>query len=233
MKGESVADMANEDSERPIPAPPNENPWWKNIWLKVTAVLTAFALMIANATSILSNARALPSEIQKTQDHFFNWYGDYAAWKGFWTNYPEGVVNMAEMKLSKEGFRLNIEESSEGSITGTIESRGICEDVPVFEQLLIEGEISSSHRAEIDVFEFIGGYRRNFARLELYRDGYIIEVSPLNDPAQIFPKESRIALAPLDLIRSDGHEALCGDKLAEVANEAREGARSPSEMVEN
>lgn len=105
--------------------------------------------------------------------------------------------------------------------------------MPVLEQLLLEGEISISHRAEIDVFEFIGGYRRNFARLKLYRAGQVIEVSPLNYSAKIFPNKSRIAFAPLDLIGSDGHEALCGHKLAEVANEAREGARSPSEMVEN
>lgn len=228
-----MAETKNEKSGQSIPASPIEKPWWKSVWLKVTAVLTAVALTLANATSILSNSRALPSEIQKTQDQFFNWYGDYAAWKGYWTNYPEGLVDMAEMNLSKEEFRLHIEESAGGVITGTIESRGICENTPVFEQLLMEGEISSSHRAEIDVFEFVGGYRRNFARLELYRDDYIIEVSPLDDPARIFSTKARIALAPLDLIGSDGHEALCGDKLATVASDVREGTRSQSPRVED
>ena len=233
MKGEGVAEMKNEDSGQSMAASPNEKPWWKSIWLKVTAVLTAIALMLANATSILSNSRALPNEIKKTQDQFFSWYGNYAAWKGYWTNYPEGLVDMAEMNLSKEEFRLHIEESAGGVITGSIESRGICENTPVFEQLLIEGEILSSHRAEVDVFEFVGGYRRNFARLELYRDDFTIEVSPLDDPARIFPTKARIALAPLDLIGGDGHEALCGDKLATVTSDVREGTRSQSQRVED
>lgn len=75
-----------------IPLPPTEKPWWKSTWLKVTAGIAALAFLLTNMISILSSSRALPAEVQKSSDQFFNWYGDYAAWKGNWTNFPEGLI---------------------------------------------------------------------------------------------------------------------------------------------
>lgn len=206
--------------DKPIPAPLIEKPWWKSTWLKVTAGVAALALLLTNVISILSSSRALPAEVQKTSDQFFNWYGDYAAWKGYWTNLPEGFVDMEEMNLSKEDFRLTIDETKGGFITGTIETRGVCDKVPYFDQFLVDGSISSSVKAEIEIFEFVGGYRRNFAKVKLKRNDYIMRVIPLDDPAGIFAKETRIARAPPDLIGSDGHEELCGDKRSKFVRDA-------------
>lgn len=199
---------------------PIDKPWWKSTWLKVTAGIAAFALLLTNINSILSNARALPSETRKTSDQFFEWYGDYEAWKGYWTNFPEGFLDMEEMNLSKEDFRLNVDESKDGSISGTIETRGICDKVPYFDQFLFDGSISSSGRAEIEIFDHVGGHRRNFARLKLKRDDYLLTVIPLDDPGGIFAKETKIARATPDLIGSDGHEALCGNKRLKFIREA-------------
>jgi len=215
-----MATRKREELSQSISTPPTEKPWWKSTWLKVTAGIAAIALFLTNVISILSSSRALPAEVQKTSDQFFNWYGDYAAWKGYWTNFPEGFVDMEEMNLSKEDFRLNIEQTKGGSISGTIETRGICDKVPYFDQFLVDGSISSWSRAEIEIFDYVGGYRRNFARLKLKRDDYIIAVIPLEDPAGIFAEETRIARAPPDLIGSDGHEALCGDKRFKFVRDA-------------
>lgn len=222
---EYLVNMAIKNRTKPTPpatAPLNEKPWWKSTWLKITAGIAALALLLTNVISILSSSRALPAEIQKTSNQFFNWYGDYAAWKGYWTNFPEGFVDMEEMNLSKEDFRMNIDETKNGSMSGSIETRGICDKVSYFEQLLFDGSISSSNRAEIEIFDYVGGYRRNFARLRLKRDDYIMTVIPLDDPANIFAKETRIARAPVDLIGSDGREALCGDKRSKFVRDAME-----------
>gem|GEM_PF-2517582 len=210
---------------QPIEAPPPsvpvaDKPWWKSTWLKITAGVTAVAVLLTNINSILASSRALPGEFGKTADQFSEWYGEYPAWKGYWTNFPEGFVDMAEMNLSKEDFRLNIDETKDGSISGTIETRGVCGKVPYFDQFLVDGSISSWRSAEIEIFDYVGGYRRDFARLKLKRDDEIMTVIPLDDPGGIFAKEARIARAPPDLIGSDGHEALCGDKRFKFISEA-------------
>jgi len=201
-----------EESAQPIAASSIEKPWWRSTWLKVTAGIAAIAILLANVISILSSARALPTEVQKTSDQFFNWYGEYAAWEGYWTNFPEGIVDIEQMTLSKQDFRLNIEHTKGGFISGTVEAGSICEKIPYFDQLLVDGSISSASRAEIEIFDYVGGYRRNFARIQIKRDDYIMVITPLDDPIGIFVNETRIARAPDDLIGSEGHEALCGDK---------------------
>ena len=205
---------------QPIPAPPIEKPWWKNTWLKATAGIAALALLLTNVLSILSSSRALPAEVQKISQQFFNWYGDYASWKGYWTNFPEGFIDTEEMNLSKEDFRLNIDEVRDGFISGTIETRGVCDKVPYFDQLLVDGSILSSSRAEIEIFDYLDGHRRNFARLKLKRDDYIMTVIPLDDPSRVFAKETRITRDLPDFIGSDGHMTLCGDKGAKLVRDA-------------
>jgi hypothetical protein len=165
--------------------------------------VAALALLLSNVNSILSNARRLPGEAQKTWNQFNEWYGDYDSWKGHWTNNPEGFVDEAALKLSSEDFRINIDETQGGRILGTIETKGICEKTPVFEELLIDGSISSAREATIEAFDFIGGYRRNFAKLILRRDSYVMIVIPVDDPAGLFPKESRIAHYPDELKLGD------------------------------
>jgi hypothetical protein len=215
--------MATRRKPQPAKAatpPPAETPWWKSTWLKITAGIAAVALVLTNINSILSNARTLPGEVRKTSDQFFEWYGEYEAWPGHWTNYPEGFVDMAEMNLSKEDFRLTINGSEDGEIGGTIETRGICDKVPYFDTFMFDGTISSSGRAEIEIFDFVGGYRRNFARLKLERDDYIMTVIRLDDPGRIFAKETRIARAPPDLVGTDGLEPLCADKRFKFVRDA-------------
>lgn len=200
----------------------------------MTAWIAALSVLLTNVNSILSNLRALPAEIQKTSDQFFNWYGDYNGWKGYWTNFPEGFNDMEAMNLSKEDFRLNIDQSKDGLISGTLETRGVCNKVPYLHLLLVDGSISSSSRAEVEIFDFVGGYRRNFARLELRRDDYIMTVIPLDDPGRAFAAETRIARAPPDLVGGDGLETLCGEKRAKFVRDAFKKAQAdpPTGLME-
>ena len=74
-------------------------PLWKRPWPWLLGVVAGLALLLGNITSILTNARALPSEVRKTSDQFFGWYKDYDGWRGRWTNNPEGLVDAVELNL--------------------------------------------------------------------------------------------------------------------------------------
>lgn len=216
------AQVSAPPSPTPSPAP---IPIWKRPWVWFSGFVTALALALASVISILSDARALPGEWQKTSDQFFEWYGEYAAWKGHWTSNPEGYVDAAEMSLSNEDFRINIDETDGGRIAGTIETKGICDKTGIFEELLFDGSISSSGRAKIEAFEVIDGYRRVFARLTLRRDGIVMTVIPEADPSGLFSKETRIALDPNEFGGAEDKEPICRGKRAkfflDVVNEAR------------
>lgn len=209
-----------------LTAPPI--PLWKKPWLLITGSITALALMLTNIGTILANLRSLPNEIQMTSDQFFNWYGEYSAWKGHWSSYPEGRVDIAELELASEPFRLNIEESRYGQIVGTIETRGICNKAPYFEALLIDGSISNSRNASASVFDYVQGYRRSMATVHLRREGTIITVLPIDDPLGIFSKETRIALDPDELGVSQNLEPICPTKSEAMIKRALDKVEEPS-----
>lgn len=170
-----------------------DNPWWKSTWLKITAGVAAVAVLLGNINSILASSRALPGELGKTADQFSEWYGDYDGWKGHWTTNGEGYVDAAEMRLSSEKFELRIDEVKDGEIAGTIETQGICEKTSMFDQLMVEGQILSSRSADIVVFEIIEGHKRPFAILDLRRNGDVLTIDPVDDPAKIFVPNTRVA----------------------------------------
>ncbi|MBD8546854.1 hypothetical protein [Sphingomonas sp. CFBP 8760] len=203
---------------------PSPLPAWKKPWIWFVGVVAAIALLLTNVNAILSNTRALPDEIRKTSDQFFDWYADYAGWKGKWSNYPEGRSNMAELRLTGEAFRLDIDDVGSGSLTGSIETKGICDGVPLFDRLLIEGNVTSSRHAKIKAFDYIGGHKRTFAALALQRNGEVMTVTPNEDPSALFAKESRIALDPDDLQASADREPICGNKRKQFIKRVLENA---------
>jgi hypothetical protein len=110
---------------------------------------------------------------------------------------------MAQWTLSDEKFHLNIEVNEDGQIQGWIESDGICEGVPIFEILMVDGEITGSTSAELNVWDLIGGYRREFAKLQVERQNFIMEIRPLDDPSGIFHPVTRIGRDPDEFLGED------------------------------
>lgn len=206
----------------------NVTPFWKRPWPWLLGMIAGLALLLTNVTSILSNARALPGEVRKTSDQFSGWYGDYQGWKGRWTNDLEGMVDAAGLSLSSQPFRIDIDDTASGDIVGTLETKGICDKLPLFENLLVDGSISSSKYATIHVFDFIGGYRREFAVLRLEREGQVMRVTPLADHARVFARESRIARDPEGIGGPDNREAICPGKRAKFIERALEKASKSS-----
>lgn len=193
---------------------------WKRPWVWLVGTLATVALLLSNLTSILSDARDLPGEFEKTSDKFWAWYGEYEAWRGHWNDSPEGVANTGDMRLSQGAFRLEIDEVTDGSFTGSLETPGICEKVPFFETLMIDGTIDSASRAKANVWDIVGGYRREFARISLEREGDVITVSPIDDPGDIFPEATRIGRDPGNFFGEHEQTGLCPDKAAKLIERA-------------
>lgn len=171
---------------------------WKKPWIWGPAGVAGFAALLANSNAILSNARSLPDEWDKTTNQFLSWYHDDDAWKGQWTTESEGFADASQMDLSKGKFLISVEDVKNGRFGGSMESQEICDHVPFFESLMIEGHVSGAKTAKVIVWDLLGGFRRNFATLRLNRDGDIMIVEPIDDPAGVFQKQYRVARSPTD-----------------------------------
>lgn len=197
-------------------------PIWKRPGVWLTGAIAAVALLLTNVSSILTNLRNLPGEWEKTSDQFWEWNSEYDAWKGYWTTASEGAVDIGDLNLSDGGFRLQIDEVTDGVFTGSIETAGICEKAPYFDMLMIEGTIESASHADAKVWDIVGGHRQEFAEISLERLGDSIVVRPENDPLGIFPVSTQIARDPGDFFGEHEQLALCPDKRAQFVQRALE-----------
>jgi hypothetical protein len=221
--------MAVKKMAKPAPAntpPLTDKPWWKSTWLKLSAGVAALALLLTNINSILSNARQLPGEWRKTANQFSSWYHEDAEWNGRWTNDPEGYVDEADMNLSKDDveIRLSVEN---GEIDGTIATKGICDRVPFVDFVLLRGDISGRKTARVVAWDIFGGHATDIAKLKLVRDGVTMKVTFEEGANQLFPPESKIALASnLDRKKvfepSNPSEEFCVGKAQRTIKTARE-----------
>ncbi len=218
--------ISRERQERQAAQPATKPAFWKRPWIWLAGALTALALLLSNLTSILSNARELPEEWGKTSGQFWDWYGEYDAWKGEWTTSPEGIVDGGDLQLSKIGFRLQIDETGGGSIVGSIETPGICQKIPYFEMLMVEGTIDNASRAEAKLWDIVGGHRREFARVLLERNDDVMIVKPLADPAGVIPASTRIARDPGNAFGEQEAGGLCPDKRMKFVEDALKGANA-------
>ncbi len=134
---------------------------------------------------------------------------------------------MGSMKLTEEPFQLVIDVSGQGEITGSIETKGICDKIPYFDALMLDGNVKSASRADITIFDYVGGHRTNFAELSLERHEGMI-VRPTDDPSGIFAKETRIALAPEGLNDPSEFEPICPNKREEFIKKALGSSKDAS-----
>lgn len=189
------------------------------------------ALVLTNVNSILSNIRELPKEWRLTIGQFYGWYGDFPSWKGHWSNNPEGIVNIADLNLTSQPLHLSINDTANGQISGWIESQQICDGIPYFDTLQVSGNIKSSRYAEVVVFDFIGGFRKDFGKLKLLRDNGTMMVVAVSDPIGIFPKNAKIGLHPDSLIDEAEIGNFCPDKKMQMLQRAiqKAGERKAAE----
>lgn len=133
-------------------------------------ISTVVYFVLKDGPTMLSNAEKLPAAIVSVKEKFLGWYYEDEAWSGMWSASREGDTE--DLKLSDVDLRIDI-DSKQGQIGGTIATKTICQALPVFDFLLVEGSISGSNKAEILVYDWVGGKRTKFARLTLRREGVV------------------------------------------------------------
>jgi hypothetical protein len=178
----------------PLPAQ-SKSPWYKRMWVIVVAVGTCAFTLGLNGPMLLQNIRALPGEVETTRDQFLSWLRKDAAWTGDWSTFPEGIVDMGDMRLT-EGVDLKLSlQAKNGELGGMITSGKVCSNLPVFDFLLLRGTVSGN-TASVEVWDIVGGHQRVFERLKLVREDTVITVQPDRGSASWFPPGARIGKHP-------------------------------------
>lgn len=194
--------MSRQKRKPPPSCPPTDDtpvtapiPLRKRVWVVATAVgAIAFTLGL-NGPTLLQNIRKLPAELEMTRDQYLGWLKEDAAWTGHWSTFPEGVVDIADMKLS-EGVDLKISlQAKNGEVGGTIASGTICSQLPIFDFLLLRGSVSGNV-ANMEVWDIIGGHARVFERFKLVRENDIITVLPDAGDRSWFTAGARLGRHP-------------------------------------
>lgn len=181
----------------------------KRVWAAAVLIISAIGFFLLNGPTMLANAEQIPSSFTRVKDSFLSWYFEDEKWNGRWSTNPNTYVNQEDMELSKVDLRIEI-VSKNGEIDGTIAAKKICADTPLFDYVLITGSISGN-KAEILVFDVIGGHEKAFAKLTLQRDGVIMTVSPKETVSDWFPEMTRIAHHSQDNQNKEFNE-MCKDE---------------------
>lgn len=178
----------------PHAATPPSVPWYKRMWVIVAGAVSVAFTVGLNGPTLLENARKLPAEIEKTWAQYASWRHDDEAWTGDWSTFPEGILDVTDMRLS-EGVDLKISLWAEGGeIGGVIAAGTICSALP-YDYLQLQGRVSGNI-AQLEVWDILQGRRVVFDHLKLLREGDVITVHPAAG-SDWFPANARIGRHPV------------------------------------
>lgn len=169
-------------------------PWYRRVWVITSALGTALVAVLTTGPTLLTNAENLNKESVRIFKQINAWYSDDSAWAGVWSTYPEGIVDIEDMKLSTTDLRLHLVADS-GKLSGEITSKLICQTVPTLDYLLLEGT-TSGDTATLTAFDFLGGHRRDFFRFKAKREGVILEITLIDGLPDWIPGGARVGLHP-------------------------------------
>ena len=171
-------------------------PWYKRVWVVVSATSVVVSAILLKGPTLLQSARVLPGEVRQTASQFQSWAKEDAEWTGHWSSFPEGIVDMADIHLSNVDMQITI-WASQGDIEGTIATKGICNSIPVFNYVLLRGEVSGN-TAYVTAWDIVQGHKTDFAELKLVRDGNVITVTPSSGRKDWFPAAARLGRHPAE-----------------------------------
>ncbi len=182
------------NTEQSSKAQPSQ-PWYKTVWFIVFTVCLVGYAIAQHGPTMLQNLRKVPAEFSATLDQYLSWLKEDEKWTGRWSTFPEGIVNIADMKLS-EGVDLKISITSKsGEIDGQISTGSMCKNMRHFDFLLLRGKVDGS-MARVSVWDTLGGESVTFAYLELVREADVITVKPISGGTDWLTVGARIGKHP-------------------------------------
>ncbi|OZB82717.1 MAG: hypothetical protein B7X28_03215 [Halothiobacillus sp. 13-55-253] len=175
-------------------APTIKVPWYKQVWVVASATGVVVSAILLEGPTLLQNTRILPGEVRQTVSDFQSWAKEDSAWTGHWSSFPEGIVDMADMRLSDVDMQITL-WASQGDIDGTIATKSICRSIPVLNYVLLRGEVSGN-TAKVIAWDIVHGHKTDFAELKLVRDGEVVTVTPTSGRKDWFPTTARLGRHP-------------------------------------
>lgn len=176
--------------------PTAQGPWYKRVWVVVSATSVIVSAILLKGPVLLQNARILPEEARQTANQFLSWLKEDDEWTGHWSSFPEGIVDMPDMHLSDVDMQITI-WASQGYIDGTIATKSICRSIPFLNYVLLRGEVFGD-TANVVAWDILQGHKTNFAELKLVRDGDVVTVTPVSGRKDWFPATARLGRHPAD-----------------------------------
>lgn len=206
-------------------APAAKVPWYKRVWVVVSATSVVVSAILLKGPTLLQNARVLPAEVRQTTSQFQSWAKEDAEWTGRWSSFPEGIVDMADMRLSDVDMQITV-WASQGNIDGTIANKNICKSIPVLNYVLLRGEVSGN-TAYVTAWDIVQGQKTDFAELKLVRDGNVITVTPSSGRTDWFPATARLGRHPAEPgIEPEPDQTFCAQEQNEFFEKLRPSTRN-------
>ncbi|SMQ97127.1 hypothetical protein [Xanthomonas fragariae] len=194
-------------------------PWYMKkitFWSLLAPIFIFFGWILISGPTALQNSRILPDEVNKTWNAFSSWLHEDEEWTGTWSATPEGYVDFEEMRLSDTDLIITL-SSSKGCLSGTVASKSVCRAMPLFNFNLLEGNVSAlGGRADIKVYDHVGGKRLDLGYIQLRRNGPVMDVIAGAMFLQVLPAPVRIARHP------NGSESSQAEPMSDYCAKERE-----------
>lgn len=160
--------------------------WWKFGFseaglTKTKLLFGVLVTLVALASGLLTLIKIYANDeetFQRYADRVIAWHYKTALWEGYFSNWFEGIVNIAELNLSDSSMALTMQVSG-NTIDGGMSDTRFCGIFPPQDFKLVRGSISHfGNSAEIQIFEFVEGHTKIYAEFNLEHDGLVLEVTP-------------------------------------------------------
>jgi len=216
MSRRSKRKQSPAQTQSPVPATISV-PWYKRAWVVISTISAASFLFLLNAPTVLQNVRKLPDEARETYSQYRSWVKEDTEWTGHWSSFPEGVVDMADMRLSNVDMQITI-WASQGEIDGTIATKVICRSIPVLNFVLLRGHVNGD-TATVTVWDIVEGQKTDFAELKLVREGDVLTVTPLSGRKDWFPATARLGRHPREAnVQPEPDSTFCAQEMKDFIN---------------
>ncbi|QFS66510.1 hypothetical protein GCS91_20440 [Delftia tsuruhatensis] len=155
-------------------------------------MLGVLVTLVALITGLLTLLRIYASDeatFKRYADRAVAWHYKTEQWNGYFSNWSEGLVNIAELNLSETSMALALQATG-NTIDGGMSEKKLCGIIPPQDFKLVRGTISHfGNSASITIFEFVRGYTTVYAEFDLRHDGLVLEVTPKRN-SRWFGKET-------------------------------------------
>lgn len=176
--------------------------WYQRAWVWIAAGLGFIGWLLINGPTAIDSLQILPSKIGNSYHNLVDWARTDRDWTARWSN--EGNIT-ASVPFAFVDLDIYLYA---GGVSGTISSTKFPQNFPL-EFMLIEGQREPGNKISFEVYDYIGGTRKNFARMEAEiletKDNPNLRVRTLWQALPIFPDQFEPwRIGDSEMLKKDG-----------------------------